>query len=163
MIFQAQAQDASEIASLWNHYVENTTATFRSALYDAAEIEGIIALCRENDWPFLVARNEALLGFALYKQYRGGDGYRHTMEHTIYLSTSARGRGVGRKLMEALEKHARFREVHSFIGGVTYANKESIAFHEKMGFRVEGRVPEVAKKFGEWHEIAFMQKVLSTP
>ncbi len=160
MIFPAQNQDAPEIANLWNHYVQSGTATFRSELYTKEEITLLIQTSAQNDTPFFIARNERLLGFALYKQFRSGNGYARTMEHTIYLDTQARGRGIGRKLMEALEKHARHRNVHSFIGGVTFDNQESILFHEKLGFRITGTIPEVAEKFGKWHQIAFMQKIL---
>ncbi len=160
MIENAQISDAPEIAALWNYYVETTTATFRSAFYDAAEVEALINTLTKDDKPFLIARNETLLGFALYKQFRGGDGYARTMEHSIYLDISAQGRGIGRKLMEALEKHARFRNVHCFIGGVTADNAESIRFHERLGFRMTGMIPEVAEKFGRKQDIAFMQKIL---
>ncbi len=160
MIFPAKIEDANEIADLWNFYVENSTATFRSQLYTKEEIATLLEFCTKNEFPFLTARNETLLGFALYKQFRNGNGYRHTMEHTIYLHAQAQGRGIGRKLMNALEKHAKFRNVHSFIGGVTAANKDSIQFHERLGFRVRATLPEIAEKFGKWHDIAFMQKIL---
>ncbi len=160
MIFSAQKTDAPEIADLWNHYVLNSTATFRSQTYKVTEIEAIIDECQAANCPFLVARNEKFLGFALYRQYRKGDGYAMTMEHTIYLDKAARGRGVGRKLMAALEEHGRKQKVHSFIGGVTADNQDSIDFHTKLGFRFAGRIPQVAKKFGDWHDIAFMQKFL---
>ncbi len=162
MITSAKKEDAAEIAQLWNEYVASTTATFRNALYETHEIEALIAQLAKDDHAFLVARNETLLGFALYKQFRGGDGYRHTMEHSIYLAPSARGRGVGRKFMEALERHARFRNVHSFIGGITANNEESILFHERLGFRREGVVPQAGYKFEKWHDLAFMQKIFES-
>lgn len=68
MIFSAQKSDAPEIAELWNEYVTNSTATFRSQLYTIDEIEALLTFCIDSNYPFFVARNEALLGFALYKQ-----------------------------------------------------------------------------------------------
>lgn len=160
MISPAMAEDAAEIASLWNVYVGEGTASFRATPYASEEITALIEAQREAGQPFFVARIEKLLGFGLYRQFRGGDGYRKTMEHSIYLDPSAQGRGIGAKLLHALEEEARRAGVRSLIGGITSDNERSIAFHVKHGFHIVARIPEAGYKYDRYHDLTFLQKFL---
>jgi phosphinothricin acetyltransferase len=101
------------------------------------------------------------VGFASYAQFRGGVGYRHTMEHTIILGPAARGRGLGRALMTAIEDHARAGGTHSLFAGVSAGNPEGRAFHAAMGFAETAVLPQVGYKFGRWLDLVLMQKFLS--
>jgi len=85
------------------------------------------------------------------------------MEHSVNLSPETRGRGVGRALMAALETHARARGVHLLIGGITGTNAASLAFHHRLGFAEVGRIPQAGWKFGRYHDLVFMHKLLDPP
>ena len=141
---------------LWNEVIAETTITFTSALKAQGDITDLIA--RQ---PVFIARDgDALLGFATYSQFRGGDGYRLTQEHAIYLTTDARGRGLGRGLLQMVEDHARAEGSHSLIAGISAENDDGVAFHAAMGFAHVGRIPEVGHKFGRFLDLILMQKSL---
>lgn len=156
MIVEATQDDVSAVLALWNEVIAQTTITFTSAPKTHAQIADLL-----RDQPVFIAREGPdVLGFATYAQFRGGDGYRLTQEHAIYLTNGARGRGLGRALLHAVEDHARTAGHHSLIAGISGENEGGIAFHAAMGFAHLGRVPEVGHKFGRFLDLILMQKHL---
>lgn len=156
MIVEATQDDVGAVLTLWNEVIAQTTITFTSAPKTADDIAGLIA----KQTVFMARNGAETLGFATYSQFRGGDGYRLTQEHAIYLTDAARGRGLGRDLLLAVENHARAAGNHSLIAGISGENEGGIAFHTAMGFAHVGRVPEVGYKFGRLLDLILMQKHL---
>lgn len=156
-----EPRDHAALAEIFGHYVRNTTVSLSAVEKDEAMMrayfEGRNALGRGS---FLAEEAGEILGYATYDQFRPNDGYRHTMEHTIMLTPEARGRGAGRALMQAVEDHARAAGQHVLVGAITADNAASIAFHDAMGYQVVGRMPQVGRKFDQWHDLVLMQKVL---
>ena len=74
------------------------------------------------------------------------------------LDTRARGLGLGRGLMAALEDHARGRDVHTLWAGVSGENPEGVRFHRHMGFTELATLPEVGFKFGRWMDLVLLYK-----
>ena len=107
------------------------------------------------------AQEPNVLGFAYYSTFRPREGYRFTVENTIYIHKSIRGGGIGSALMERLLSHARDRgNVHAIVAALTASNEGSIRFHERFGFVNVGTMKEVGLKFGEWQDVTFMQLIL---
>ncbi|MDE0112378.1 MAG: GNAT family N-acetyltransferase, partial [Albidovulum sp.] len=125
----AERIDAESIADIWNPVIRDTEATFNSVEKSEEDLRALIAGKRDSGLPVLVACDPAIAGFALCGQFRGGIGYARTMEHTIMLAPYARGKGMGRKLMAALEERARLKDIHSLIAGVSSANSSGVEFH----------------------------------
>lgn len=157
MIRPGIAADAPAIAAFWNPLIRDTVVTFSPLERSEAEIVQMM-VTREA---FLVATDGgAVLGFATYAQFRAGPGYAFAQEHTIILSPAAWGRGTGRALMAALEDAARAKGHHALIGGVSGSNPAGVAFHAALGYAEVGRLPQVGWKFGQWHDLVLMQKLL---
>jgi phosphinothricin acetyltransferase len=83
------------------------------------------------------------------------------MEHTIVLGPQARGRGLGRALMTAIEDHARQRGAHSIFAGVSAENPDGRRFHLAMGYSEIATLPAVGHKFGRWIDLHLLQKILT--
>ena len=131
----AGAADHAAIAALWNPLIRETTITFSSEEKTPEALAAMIDARRALGQEFFVAADgDAVLGFATYAQFRGGNGYAHAMEHTIILADGARGRGVGRALMAHLEDHARAGGAHTLFAGVSAENAGAVAFHTLWGF-----------------------------
>ena len=100
IIREATRLDAPSVAEIWNAEIRSGVTTFNSREKTVTELEAQI---RERGAGFQVAENEGVVvGFATYFPFRGGVGYAHTKEHTIYLSPKAQGLGAGRALMNAI-------------------------------------------------------------
>ena len=99
-------------------------------------------------------------GFATYGQFRGGNGYATCIEHTVILSPTAHGNGLGRALMQAVESHARDHGAHQMIAGISAENPAAITFHSKLGYHHTATIPQAGYKFGRFIDLVLMQKFL---
>ena len=161
IIRQAEAGDAGAVAAIWNPVIRDTAATFTTLEKTRQGLAADFAARPAGGEAFLLAEEGgALLGFATYSRFRAGPGYARTMEHSIILAPQARGRGMGRGLMAALEDHACRAGVHSLMAGVSAENPDGVAFHRAIGFAEVARLPEVGYKFGRWMDLVLMQKFL---
>lgn len=158
-IRDAETHDIEGITAIYNDAVEHTTAIWNDTKVDAANR---LAWLRDRGlagYPVLVAVNEAeeIVGYASFGDWRAFDGYRHTVEHSVYVRSDQRGGGIGRALMEALIERARAIGKHVMVAGIEAGNAGSIRLHEKLGFERVGLLPEVGTKFGGWLDLAFLQ------
>lgn len=161
LIRPAETGDCASIAAIWAPVVRDTLVTFNPVAKSADDIEALLTASRTSDHGFLVAEQAGeVAGFVRYAQFRGGQGYARTMEHTIMLCAEARGRGLGRMLMEAVEDHARVRGVHSMMAGVSGANPAGLRFHAALGYSQVARLPEVGFKNGRYLDLILMQRML---
>ena len=157
MIRPAVKDDFPQIAKIWNQIIRDTAATFTNTEKEVAELVQANAAGR----PFFVAEQDGkVVGFATYFPFRSGPGYARTKEHTIQLAPDARGKGLGRGLMEAVEDHARDAGVHTIWAGISSENPDGKAFHAALGYEEIAVLPEVGRKFGRWMDLILMRKVL---
>ena len=157
MIRPATPDDAAAIAEIWNQIIRDTVATFTTAEKSVTDL----VQAMQTGQPFFVAEaDQQIIGFATYFAFRGGPGYAHTKEHTIQLAPQARGKGVGRGLMDAVETHARDAGVHTIWAGVSGENPDGRAFHAALGYEEIATLPEVGRKFNRWMDLILMRKLL---
>ncbi len=157
-IRDAAEADLPGIMDIYNDAVANTTAIWNEAVVDLDNRKAWFAARRERGFPVLVAsRGKQVIGYASYGDWRAFDGYRHTVEHSVYVHKDARGTGTGKRLLKALIDRASFNGVHVMIAGIEAENAASIKLHEKLGFRIVGRFSEVGIKFGRWLDLTCME------
>lgn len=154
----ATAADAAGIALIYNDAVAHTTAIWNDLLVDDANRVAWIADRQAQGFPVIVAvEGGAVLGYASYGPWRAIDGFRRTVEHSVYVSKEARGRGLGVALMEALILAAKAQGLHIMVAAIDASNTVSIKLHERLGFTHQGTMPQVGMKFGRWLDLAFLQ------
>ncbi len=157
----AQVRDIPVILEINNHEILHSTVNYD---FDPKTLDW------QMDWfdqkmkagfPVLVAEKEGLvLGFATFGPFRPKPGYRYTVEHSVYLATGSRGKGIGKLLMIELIQIAKNSGYHTMIGGLDGSNEHSYRFHQKLGFREVARFKETARKFDNWLDLIFMQLML---
>lgn len=161
-IRDATADDAPAIAVIYNDAVLHTTAIWNEHTVDAANRAAWIAERQGRGYPVLVARGDdgQAIGYASFGDWRPFDGYRQTVEHSVYVHSAARQGGIGAALLQALMARARSLHKHVMVGAIEAGNGPSIALHRKLGFEESGRMREVGTKFGRWLDLVFMQRIL---
>ncbi|MFT3690668.1 GNAT family N-acetyltransferase [Paenirhodobacter sp.] len=161
MIRDATPEDAAAIAAIYNDAVVHSTAIWNDVQVDAANRVAWMQARQEQGLPVLVLEEAGeVTGYASYGPFRAFDGYRETVEHSVYIRTDRRGGGRGRALMEQLLAYARARGLHVMVAAIEAGNAPSIALHRKLGFEDIGVMPQVGQKFGRWLDLALLQIVL---
>ena len=165
--------DAEAIRRIYNHEVENTTATMDlvpRSLADqrdwlAARTGAFTALVAvrpagpEAD-PDFVSGVEEVVGFAALSPYKERAAYRPTVEDSVYVRRDLGRQGVGRLLLESVVELARSSGFHSVMARIEASGEASRALHAACGFELVGIEKEVGRKFNRWLDVALMQKLL---
>lgn len=160
----ATAADIPGITAIYNDAVLNTTAIWNEVAVDEANRVTWLTDRNKAGYPVLVAVDAegGVLGYASFGDWRAFDGYRHTVEHSVYVRGDQRGKGIGRALMRALIERARGCGKHVMVAGIEAENHASIRLHETLGFEKTGHLKEVGTKFGRWLDLAFLQLTLAS-
>jgi L-amino acid N-acyltransferase YncA len=107
----------------------------------------------------LVARQQgAIVGWAALSSVSKRACYTGVAEVGIYVAASARGRGVGRALLEALIESAEVHGIWTLQGATIAENVASLALQAKCGFRVVGRRERIGKLAGQWRDTVLTER-----
>ncbi|WP_210497982.1 GNAT family N-acetyltransferase, partial [Pantoea ananatis] len=125
----ATERDAETIAEIYNDAVLNTTAIWNENKVDFLNRIKWMRDRSEAGFPVIVFvdADDSVLGYASYGDWRPWDGYRHTVEHSVYVHKRARGRGAGKALMEELIRRAAVQGKHVMVAGIESENVASIS------------------------------------
>ena len=161
-IHDATQADLPAILAIYNEAVEATTAIWNETQVDLANRQAWLAERGAAGFPVLVAHSDAgeVLGYASYGTWRAIEGFRHTVEHSVYVRSDQRGQGLGPQLMQALIVRAKQTGLHVMVAAIDSGNSASIRLHERLGFVTTGQMPQVGRKFGRWLDLTFMQLML---
>jgi len=160
MIRVATSADAEQICDIYNYYIENTMISFEEIPVSIAEMQARITEIG-GTFPWLVfAKDQRILGFAYASRWKARSAYRHSVESTVYLSKQATGKGIGSKLYKRLIALLQTTDAHCLIGCIALPNEASVGLHEKLGFKKNAHFKEVGKKFGQWVDVGFWEKML---
>lgn len=98
-----------------------------------------------------------LLGWTVLSPVSARRVYAGVAESTIYVAAAARGRGVGRALLERLVRDAEAAGIWTLQGSIFPENVGSRALHLAVGYREVGRREKIAKLNGVWHDTLLLE------
>lgn len=163
----AALDDAAALLAIYAPYVEQTAITFEYEVPSLEEFQGRIAHTLRR-YPYLVAEeNGEILGYAYTGPFGKRAAYSWAVETSIYLRQEIRGKGLGKRLYQALEDVSCAQHVQSLYACIAYPDADdahlsgnSVAFHAHLGYTTVGRFPHCGYKFGTWYNMTWMEKTL---
>ena len=158
MIRIATEADVPQMLDIYAPYVLNTTHTFE---YDVPTEAEFLARFRTltAQFPWLVYETDGkILGYAYGSAPFERAAYRWCAEDSIYLLPDAQGRGIGTRLITALEKVLFYQGYLRIYALITAENKLSVSFHNKLGYTIRGEMPHAGIKFGRRIGVIWMDK-----
>ena len=168
MIRIATENDAEKLLEIYAYYVENTAITFEYEVPFVDEFRGRIRRTLSK-YPYLVAECEGrIVGYAYASAFKERRAYDWAVETTIYIAKDARKRGFGKELYMALENALALQNIINLNACIgypiiedEYLTKNSVQYHEHLGYKFVGEFHKCGYKFGKWYNMVWMEKCIS--
>lgn len=155
MIRDMREDDSVSVLSIYKEAIEEGESTFTVTL---------------PPWPafnnahlpylrFVYEEDGHVLGWIAVSRVYGAPAYDGYLEESIYVAKKARGRGVGKALIEHLIEESEKMGIWTLYGCIFKKNIASISLHEKAGFRIIGERRKSARdKFGVWLNTVLVER-----
>jgi L-amino acid N-acyltransferase YncA len=154
-----RAADAGRIAEIYNAGIEERSSTFETDLRTAADIGEWLA--GGERLPLLVADDGGrVVGWARVLVYSDRQAYAGVGEVSVYVDREERGRGIGRSLVEALERRAKELGYHKLLGKLFTDNEASAALVKRCGWRDVGLHLRHGRLDGKWRDVLVVERLL---
>ena len=157
----ARRTDMQRICEIYNHYIEETPATFELVPHSVDMWNQVFdEVIAPGKHLLLVAEvDDELIGFAKTSDFHERAGYASSVQVSVFCDPASTGSGAGRALYNELLPMLEGRW-HRVYGGVALPNPASIALHERFGFERCAMYHEVGFKFDRYWDVAWYEKVL---
>ena len=158
MIRIATEADVPAILAIYAPYIVTTTHTFE---YEVPTQEEFLQRFRRltAQFPWIVWEEDGkILGYAYGSAPFERAAYGWCAEDSLYLLPEAQGKGIGSRLLMALEKILFYQGYRRIYALITAENTKSIAFHQKNGYTLRAELPDSGLKFGRWIGVVWMDK-----
>jgi len=99
-----------------------------------------------------------VLGWAALSPVSTRPVYRGVAEVSVYVSAAARGRGVGKALLQVLVQESEANGVWTLQAGVFPENTASVALHKSCGFRKVGVRRQIGKLGDSWRDVLLLER-----
>jgi phosphinothricin acetyltransferase len=151
--------DYGAVVAIYNHYIENSHATFDTTPYSiGARAPWFSQFNESGPNQLLVAENDDMvIGFCCSTPFSKRAAYDVSVETTVYLAADATGQGIGKRLYEKLLGNLSGIGLHGAYAGIALPNDASVKLHESLGFRKVGVYQEVGWKFDKYWSVAWYE------
>jgi phosphinothricin acetyltransferase len=147
-------EDWPAVREIYREGIATGHATFETDLpawekWDAAHRKD----CR------LLARNaEQIFDWAALSPVSARRVYTGVAEVSVYVAASARGIGVGKRLLQALIEESERNEIWTLQAGIFPENIASVALHKSCGFREVGVRRRIGKLNDVWRDVLLLER-----
>jgi L-amino acid N-acyltransferase YncA/2-polyprenyl-3-methyl-5-hydroxy-6-metoxy-1,4-benzoquinol methylase len=99
-----------------------------------------------------------VLGWAAATAVSPRPVYRGVIEHSIYIHSDARGRGIGAALLNALTSSTEADGIWTIQTAIFPENTTSLRLHQRAGFRVVGTRRRIGCHHGQWRDVTLLER-----
>jgi L-amino acid N-acyltransferase YncA len=146
---------ATAVLGIYQAGIDEGNATFESQIpqwdaFYAAKLPGHRFVAIDDDG--------AVRGWVAVSAVSGRCVYAGVVEHSVYVHPQARGRGVGRALLDALIASTEAAGIWTIQSGIFPENTASVALHQSAGFRVVGTQQRLGQHHGVWRDVVLVER-----
>lgn len=151
------AEHAEQVLAIYQDGIDEGNATFETqapgwAEFSAARLPGHRFVAVD------AADSSVVLGWVAISATSGRPVYAGVVEHSVYVHAGARGRGVGRLLLDALISSTEAAGIWTIQSGIFPENTASIALHRSAGFKIVGSRERIGRHHGRWRDTVLMER-----
>lgn len=144
--------DWAAVKEIYQQGVASGNATFETEPPDWS------AWDRAHSLRLVAEQRGEVLGWAALSPVSERCVYEGVAEDSVYVSSAAQGRGVGRLLLDELVRRAEAAGVWTVQTGIFPENRASLELHKRCGFRVVGVRERLGKHDGVWRDVVFLER-----
>jgi L-amino acid N-acyltransferase YncA len=155
--------DCAQIADIYAHHVLHGTGSFETVPPSAAEMAGRLGGFQDAGYPVFVAaaEDDMICGYGYGSAHKPRNGYRYTVEDSLYVHPDFLRQGIGSALLDRLIATCTDKGFHQMIAVIGDSeNHGSRITHQKAGFALIGIARNMGLKFGRFIDVVYMQKTL---
>jgi len=146
-------EDWPQVSAIYEDGIATGNATFEAAApaweaWDAAHPEHRL----------VAELGGEVAGWAALAPVSGRPCYQGVAEESVYVAAWARGRGVGRELLEALVARADAAGIWTLEAGIFPENRASVRLHLVCGFRIVGIRERLGRLNGIWRDVLLLER-----
>ena len=150
-----RAADAKQVLAIYQAGMDSGNASFEHTAPDWAAFDA----AKLPDHRFVaVDAGDAVLGWVAVSSVSSRAVYSGVVEHSVYVDSAARGRGVARALLDALIASTEAAGIWTIQSGVFPENTASLALHERTGFRVIGTRERIGRHYDKWRDVVLLER-----
>lgn len=154
-IVPMSAEHADAVLAIYRAGIDEGNATFETAppdwpAFDTAKLPDHRFVALDDDG--------TVIGWVAVVAVSDRCAYAGVVEHSVYVHPSARGRGVGRTLLEALARSTEAAGIWTIQSGLFPENTASLALHRAAGFREVGRRERIGRHHGIWRDVVLVER-----
>ena len=153
-IREMRAEDWPAVEAIYAEGIATRNATFETETPTWAEFDA----GRLRDHRLVAIDGDRIVGWAAFSPTSGRTCYAGVVEHSVYVASECRGRGIGRTLLGALVRGADAGGIWTIQTSMFPENKASLALHERLGFRVVGRRERIAQLDDVWRDTILLER-----
>jgi L-amino acid N-acyltransferase YncA len=166
-IRDATAGDAEAICRIYNQGIQDRIATLETEERTPEERRAWLE-ARGPRHPVLVAivparDGSTVAGWGSLNAFNPRRAYDHVADFSLYVERAWRGRGVGRRLLDALVARAGALGYHKLVLSAFAFNEAGMQVYRRAGFREVGTYREQGLLDGKWVDTVVMEKILDGP
>ena len=156
----ATPSDAAAICDIHNQGIVDRVATLDTMLRTPETVRSWLAE-HGPKLPAIVAEIDGVVvGWASLNRFNPRAAYDHVVDFSVYVDRAARGKGIGRRLLDRLIELARECGYHKMVLSALASNATGIALYTRAGFTRVGVYREMGQLDGRWVDTLIMEKLL---
>ncbi|MEU9045642.1 MULTISPECIES: N-acetyltransferase family protein [unclassified Kitasatospora] len=148
-------EHADQVLAIYQLGIDGGDATFETTAptweaFDSARLPDHRLVALDQDG--------RVLGWAAVAPVSDRCAYAGVVEHSVYVHSDARGRGVGAALLQALIASTEQAGIWTLQSGIFPENTASLVLHAKVGFRVIGTRERLGRHHGLWRDVVLVER-----
>lgn len=145
---------AHAVLAIYQAGIDEGNATFETMAPDWEMFSAV----RLPAHRYVAVDDSAVLGWVAASEVSSRCVYAGVVEHSVYVDRDARGRGIGRELLNTLISSTEAAGIWTIQSGVFPENTASLELHNSVGFRVVGVRERLGQHHGRWRDVVLIER-----